>query len=498
MMKSCPAGRRREQAWPRPTKRGAHAIYGLGTIRILATLVLTFVILVVFLAYLLSSTISGNLFDAGFYTASFAENRIYERYYDEVLLDEGMGESWIDFGSGPYTISFADESINESSDGEMVLTLSHDEGLLEQGMGEFGTDFVGGIGVESREDFARLIREIIPPEYVQEQVETSIESLIGYLNGDEDTLSLQIDLGPPLERIGPVLLDYMDERIDQVPEVPVQSPDELEARLEVIYYDLAEGRLPSSIPTLDDPTALVGTAHEEAVQSLDGEGRFSQESLDNLDAQENEIDALLAAGDVKGYMKLASRSIAGPLIEESTEEIRGRLLDPGDGSEPTMLDLVQWAADEEGVTREELLEDWGLKDARSFASRVSQGEAVVLAVLALASILVVLVHLPRVSSGLFWLAGIAMAVGSIGLIFGVVMRALIPSQVPTWVREILEDSGDEAPASLVNIAGDVLQSMVRDAAVDWVLTAVFMVAAGAAVLAVAVLAKKLGIPLLSR
>ena len=197
-------------------------------------------------------------------------------------------------------------------------------------------------------------------------------------------------------------------------------------------------------------------------------------------------------------MKLASRSIAGPLIDESIEEVRSRLLDPGDGSKPRTLDMVQWVADEEGVTREALLEDWGVEDARNFADRVGQGEAIALAVLALTSILVVLVHLPRVSSGLLWLAGILMTVGSIGLIFGVVTRALLPAQVDTLINEMLLESSTDFPESAANLAGDVLQSMVRDAAVDWVLTAVFMVAAGAAVLAVALLAKRLGIPLLSR
>lgn len=408
----------------------------------------------VFLAYLLSSTIFGNLFDAGFYTVSFAENRIYERFYDEVLLDE------------------------EAED--------------------VRADILGSIDVVSHEDIVGLSREIVPPDYVQEQVETSIESLIGYLDGNEDSLNVLIDLGPPLERTKPVLLGYIDERIDQVPEVAVRDLDELEASLELMYGDLSEGRLPSFIPRIEDPPASVGTAYDLAVRSLEEQGGLSQESLDDLGAQEDEVKALLAGGDVKGSMKLASRSIAGPLIDESTEEVRSRLVDPGDASEPRMLDLVQWVADEEGVTREALLEDWGVEDAHNFAGRVGQGEAIVLAVLALTSVLVVLVHLPRVSSGLLWLAGIVMTVGSIGLIFGVVVRAVLPAQVDTLINEMLLDASDGIPHSVVNIAGDVLKSMVRDAAVDWVLTAVFMVAAGAAVLAVALLAKRLSIPVLSR
>ena len=163
-----------------------------------------------------------------------------------------------------------------------------------------------------------------------------------------------------------------------------------------------------------------------------------------------------------------------------------------------MLDLVQWAADEEGVSRETLLEDWGVEEAHNFAGRVGQGEAVVLAVLALVSVLVVLVYLPRVSSGLIWLAGIVMTVGSIGLIFGVIMRALLPAQVDVWMNEMLLESSDDVPASVVNIAGDVLQSMAKDAAVDWVITALAMVVAGSVLLAVALLAKRLSIPVLSR
>ena len=529
----------------------------------------------VFLAYLLSSTIFGNLFDDRFYIASFSENRIYERFYDEVLLDEEADE--------------------------------------------VRADLLGSIEVVSNEDIVRVSREILPPDYVQGQVESSIKSLIGYLDGDEDSLELLIDLGPPLEQANPVLLGYIDERIDQVPEVTVRDLDELEASLEALYDDLGEGRLPSSIPRIEDPPAFVvasvegtlgdlpgeevsgplelaeefnsiyvglasgripesipaievtspvqrelfvqaydpavallsvssgipedvrGSAvqalrdheeavkesiragdipgalapvvaplvedavddyidevYEEAVRSLEEQGGLSQESLDNLGGQEDAIKALLSDGDVKGSLKLASRSIAGPLIDETTEEIRDRLVDPGDGSKPRMLDLVQWAADEEGVTREELLEDWGVEDAHNFAGRVDQGQIVVLAVLALVSILVVLAHLPRVSSGLLWLAGIVMSVGSIGLIFGVVMRALLPAQVDIWISDVLLDAGDDVPASVANIAGDVLRSMVKDAAVDWVITALAMVVAGSVVLAVALLAKRLGIPLLSR
>ncbi len=570
-------GRGREEAFRlQPNNgEGAYAILGLGTLRVVATLVLTFVILVVFLGYLLSNTIFGNVFDAGFYTESLFENRIYERFYDEVLLEEGF------------------EDVRN--------------------------DLLGSIEVVSHEDIVWLTRQIIPPDYVQEQVEASIESLLGYLDGDEEPLELLIDLGPPLERTKPVLLDYIDERIDEVPEVPVDNLDELQAGIERLYDDLRDGRVPSSIPKIEDPTSFViasvegvldelpaaevsdplelaegfgdiyvslasgripdsipslgdisplqrelfvasyepavaflaaaptispdvrrtavqaleeneeaikqdiragnmaaalvpaveplvrdvtdtfiDAAYDDAVRALDEDGRLSDDSLDSLRHQEEGIKALLTEGDIKGSLKLGSRSIAGSLIDESTEEIRSRLVDPEDGSEPRMLDLVQWAADEEGVSREALLEDLRLEDVRSFAGRVGQGEAGLLAIIALASIAVALVYLPRLSSGLLWMSGILLTVGGISLVVGVALRAVLPGQVDIRFTDMLLDATDDIPESALNMIADVLRSMVTDATVDWVIAAVLMVTSGVVVLAASLLAKRLGIPILSR
>ena len=576
MMRGWLAGRQGEAFRLQPNNgEGAHAILGLGTLRVVATLVLTFVILVVFLGYLLSNTIFGNVFDAGFYTESLSENRIYERFYDEVLLEEGF------------------EDVRN--------------------------DLLGSIEVVSHEDIVWLTRQIIPPDYVQEQVEASIESLLGYLDGDEEPLELLIDLGPPLERTKPVLLDYIDERIDEVPEVPVDNLDELQAGIERLYDDLRDGRVPSSIPKIEDPTSFViasvegvldelpaaevsdplelaegfgdiyvslasgripdsipslgdisplqrelfvasyepavaflaaaptispdvrrtavqaleeneeaikqdiragnmaaalvpaveplvrdvtdtfiDAAYDDAVRALDEDGRLSDDSLDSLRHQEEGIKALLTEGDIKGSLKLGSRSIAGSLIDESTEEIRSRLVDPEDGSEPRMLDLVQWAADEEGVSREALLEDLRLEDVRRFAGRVDQGEAGLLGIIALASIAVALVYLPRLSSGLLWMSGILLTVGGISLVVGVALRAVLPGQVDIRFTDMLLDATDDIPESALNMIADVLRSMVTDATVDWVIAAVLMVASGVVVLAASLLAKRLGIPILSR
>ena len=56
--------------------------------RSVATFVLTVVIFFSFLAYLSVDTVRDKFLTADFYTERFAENSIYDRFYDDVLLDE--------------------------------------------------------------------------------------------------------------------------------------------------------------------------------------------------------------------------------------------------------------------------------------------------------------------------------------------------------------------------------------------------------------------------
>jgi len=71
---------------------------------------------------------------------------------------------------------------------------------------------LGGTPMVIQEDLAPLLREIIPPAYLQEQVEANVSRAVEYLNEDADTLNLYLE--PILNRIEPALFGYIDRQID--------------------------------------------------------------------------------------------------------------------------------------------------------------------------------------------------------------------------------------------------------------------------------------------
>ena len=192
--------------------------------RSVATLVLAIVIFFSFLAYLSVDTVRDKFLTSEFYTESFAENSIYNRFYDEVLLDE----------------EFEDTK----------------------------SELLGDIEIVSDDEIIDLTKQIIEPSYLQSQVEAAVVGTIDYLNKDTDTPEVYIDLGPPLDLAKPVLLDYIDTKIDELEDVPVSTIDELRDELEILYADLEVGRIPTSIPKIEDPDILVATSVEEALSNL--------------------------------------------------------------------------------------------------------------------------------------------------------------------------------------------------------------------------------------
>ena len=175
-----------------------------------------------FFAYLMIANVRDNFLDSAFYNESLAENSIYDRIYDEVLVDPEYEKA-----------------------GELL----------------------GDIDV-SQEDVARVAKGIITPTYLQSQVEGAITGTIDYLNKETDEPAIFIDLGPPLDNVKPTLLAYIDERIDALKEVPVATIGELETELENIFRTLDEGKIPTEIPVIPDPELLVSSYVDDTIKGL--------------------------------------------------------------------------------------------------------------------------------------------------------------------------------------------------------------------------------------
>ena len=522
-------------------------------LRPVASLVLGLVIFFGFLGFLLASGIRDNFLTDDFYSDNLAENDVYNRFYDEVLLDP----------------EFEDRT----------------------------DDLLGDIDIPQGEVSA-VAREIVPPEYLREQVEGSITGTIDYLNKETDTPEVFIDLGVPLKRVEPAIFRYIDGRIDGLEDVPVTTIEEMEEGLEDLYRTLENGEIPTSVPSVEDPDALVdryvdrsiagleevparsaeefktevesiykGLASGElpttipSVESIPVEDRLAAydqalailresedippETLSGLEEQEERIKDALREGSVKGALEVASPELTGPVVDEyvddaydiayqrlsedgaiSDEALRGldeqedaikESLGAGDTKEALKagarglltplidealgeiredlddrdrLDLVEIAAEQNDQTREELLED--LETARGIVEGGDAGFCVGIVMVVLGVVFMAAVQIPRLSSALRW-PGLTLLLS--GLVF-LVITLVAKSQLPQAPLDPARASA--IPPSMVRIMNDVFASMASDVATEFITLSVTIMVIGAVMLVGSFVIGLLRVPFLSR
>jgi hypothetical protein len=383
-------------------------------VRAVSALVLGVVVFVGFLLLLLTNT-SDKLLNADFYNEIIAGENTYNRIYDEVLPDE-----------------------------ELESTRN---------------DLLGAVRVVSDQELVNLLREIIPPEYLQSQVEGAIGRTVDYFNEDAETLDLHIDLGPPLDNVKPVLLRYINQRIEQLPLEKYALPrcdleiiQRIADRYEVIFRDLSIGSIPESIPSFEAIFApcrvvIFDIVFEKLVRDPSLDPRIEQGLRERKEAIRVEFNA----GDTYGVWQEAAPAMATPLIDDAIGQIRDEL----DGQD--RLDLVHridvWS---DGLTETQIRENAG--DARDWVSRARKfGKPIALVMLIAGAVLLGLLHFPSLKGALRWPGLTLLLTGAVFLVTSKVLQ----SQVPDRLRELVEnDSGGMGgvPASVNALGGDLLAS----------------------------------------
>tara|TARA_B100000315_G_scaffold242742_1_gene265303 strand:+ start:2194 stop:3492 length:1299 start_codon:yes stop_codon:yes gene_type:complete len=384
-------------------------------IRSVASLVLGVVIFFGFLFWLLLNNFSDKLLSADFYTDTIAGEDTYNRVYDEVLLDA---------------------ELKETTD-----------------------DLLGDIQVVTHEEIVELLKEIVPPDYVQSQVEGSIQRTVAYFNDEVDTLELYVELGPPLDNIKPILFRYIDGRIDGLveedPGAPVcnaQQVDQMAGRFEATWRDLSGGVVPQSIPSIKAfpqtcRQLIFDAAFDRAIDSVALDARAKA----GLRLSRSEIRSQFIQGDTLGVLKQAARPLATPLMDDALDEIR-KELDQGD-----RLDLIhRITAWNDDISEAELRSD--IDDGRDWVNRGRDfGKPLALIMVVGGSILMGLVHFPSLSSGLRW-PGAALAFTG-AVFFGV--GKVVQSRVPDWLRDLVDRGAEDVsdiPPSVTGLGGDLLVS----------------------------------------
>ncbi len=254
-------------------------VFALAVLRPILGLVLGVIVFFGFLSFVVVSGFRGNFLSTEFYAENISENSVYDRIYDEVLLDP-------DF--------------------------------------EKQTDYlVAGVEVP-HEDVVEVTRSILPPTYLQDQVENALSGALDYLKRDSEDPLVFIELGPPIDNIKPTVLAYIDRRIDEIPTKEVDDAEEMADMLAILWKDLEEGLPPQAIPALRDPSSLndsiADLIFDRAIEELEADPEFPQSAVNGLLEQGEAIKVSLVAVDMKGVLKTAASSIASPVINRALSE----------------------------------------------------------------------------------------------------------------------------------------------------------------------------------
>jgi hypothetical protein len=276
-------------------------------LRIFTALILSIPLFFSFSYYLATTAAEDILLDADFIAGSFQKNQLYDRIYRDVLL--------------------------------------------RQEFNEWTSSLVGSFQV-SGDTKAQLLKSVIPPSYVETEIERNVSKILEYLRGEGDELNVFLNLTTPLENIKPTALASLEQQINDLDSIPISHPGGLSNEIASFLATVAHGQIPSQVPTAQalGPAQLV-QAYEEAIDALVQSDSISPSAIANLKQQEPEIMAAIQGSDLKAALKLASRAVAEPHIDGAIASIRRN------SDEQNRLDLIEKLAENSNRTPPQVLRD---------------------------------------------------------------------------------------------------------------------------------------------
>ena len=394
----------------------------LRDLRPIATIILAILICLGFFLSVVERSVSGKLLNDDFYARVLDEQDAYIRLYDQVLRDEEMGE------------------------------IVHEH-------------LLGGREIVSHEEFIEIIEDISPPEALQRHTERLLSQAARYMNGDSRRLELYIDVSRELEQVKPALLSFVEERIDRIPlsreEGPGCSPMRI-TNLAQGYVDraktLRDGEVPESIPSLEalSPQCrqlISDLAFDDLLKSSGLEGR----GVEGLIDRSEDIRGAFVMGDTHAAIISIVIPLVTPIVDDMVADVREELDDR------ERLELVDQLAEYSGEEAADELRD-AAKDMRRWVLRgASLARNLGWPLLLGGSVLLVLIHIPRVSAGIRWLGATLIIVGGLGLIVLKFVQSALPARVDLLVDSVSATVPD-FPVSLTELISDIAVSIISQLA----------------------------------
>ena len=94
------------------------------------------------------------------------------------------------------------------------------------------------------------LKLVLPPETARELTHEQIEAVVGYLDGDRDTLALNVDLRPVLANLNDLAHTYFGDLVSSVQQKTEPDFAAFSADLNSALKELVAGRAPTALPAL--------------------------------------------------------------------------------------------------------------------------------------------------------------------------------------------------------------------------------------------------------
>jgi hypothetical protein len=236
---------------------------------------------IAFVWFLVANSVNGTVLSPGFYNTALDDNRVYDRFYSEVLADPALKSTT--------------------------------------------QDLLGGGDIdEERAAAVSILRTVLPPATLKTVTESTITALIAYLRGDAKRIDTRVDLDSVLNNLSKVAGQSAANLLASAQDDSPDSLDAFSALLQQFVLDLQNGSIPATIPTVD---ASSDTA-QFIIDFLFGRGGITPSPL-----VRTQVEAALAAGDTRGALIVAASGISQSLAQNSVTRLQtrlqnGRYLDP--------------------------------------------------------------------------------------------------------------------------------------------------------------------------
>ncbi len=355
----------------------------------------------------------------------------------------------------------------------------HDDVLVDDVLADQTAKLIGDLDIEVNEEVIEVLRDVLPPAYLQEQTESNVERFTGFLRHEREDLEIYVELKEPLERIEPAVLNKVHQIIDELaieePTTSGCSPGTLQrlaAASAKPLAQLSDGELPESSPSL---RILSTECRQQEFDAwfdlvLDDPAMNSQAAL-ILDSRREEIRGPFIAGDTRAFLKAVADPLVEPLIEDAVADIRRNL------QRNDRFDVLQWVADESGDLTGEDIQDQAESLRNVVSGANGSGRIIALLMVVLGCLLMALAHLPKPAEMLRW-PGITLLMGSsVCLVVGFVLNSAIPRQIREAITNAVSYSAD-VPVSAIDLAGDFMESFARQATAGFIPAAVTVLVLG--------------------